>query len=150
VNLFLRNGQGKILLQMRDGNPGIEAPLRWNFFGGGVEGGETVLEAAARELAEEVGIQVRPGELRLLTDARFVGAGESLRPFVRSTDTVSKIVSLVTCPRAIDWAEITLGEGAGLGFFTLEEAAQLDATAETRALIAWLTAHVDDLLQGDT
>lgn len=56
--LLVRKSDGKILTASRRGEPNnIGIP------GGKVDPGETVLEAAVREVLEETGIQVRPDEM---------------------------------------------------------------------------------------
>ena len=39
-------------------------PNLWNFFGGGIDEGESPAEAAARELFEEIKVRVNPSELK--------------------------------------------------------------------------------------
>jgi len=56
----LRRGDGALLFAQRpEGKPYAGW---WEFPGGKVEPGETVMEALARELHEELGIMVEPGE----------------------------------------------------------------------------------------
>ena len=63
--LIIARRNGKILLTERAG--GIYMAGYWAVPGGKVEAGETVEQAAVRELVEEVGIQVNAA------DVRFVG-----------------------------------------------------------------------------
>lgn len=53
VAIIVSNSEGKVLLCARADNPGFE----WQFPQGGIDKGESVLEAAYRELSEETGIK---------------------------------------------------------------------------------------------
>lgn len=63
---------GRILLGKR--GPGTRAPGRWSFPAGFVERGEQVEAATAREVREETGLEIEPGELVGL----FSEAGETV------------------------------------------------------------------------
>jgi 8-oxo-dGTP diphosphatase len=54
------NGDGRVLIARRP--PGRPLAGRWEFPGGKVAAGETALEALARELREEIGIDVLEAE----------------------------------------------------------------------------------------
>lgn len=65
-HIWIYDGQGRVLMQRR-------SHMSWNFPGcwdissaGHLSGGETALRAARRELQEELGVEVRPGQLQLL------------------------------------------------------------------------------------
>lgn len=65
VGIWTVNSQGRILLTLR--HPEKEVyPNTWENSGGAAKAGETSLEAAQRELAEETGIRVEPEELIFL------------------------------------------------------------------------------------
>ena len=57
--LIVRDGQ--ILLGKR--GPGTRSPGKWSFPAGFVERGEQVEAATAREVREETGLEIEPGEL---------------------------------------------------------------------------------------
>ncbi|SDD88709.1 NTP transferase domain-containing protein [Auraticoccus monumenti] len=59
-----RSAAGEELLLFEDTDPGVPGVSWWMTPGGGVDPGETELEAAVRELAEETGITVTPDQLR--------------------------------------------------------------------------------------
>ena len=59
VAALLQRQDGKVLITQR--RPQAFMPLKWEFPGGKVEQGESDQEALARELQEELGIQVQVG-----------------------------------------------------------------------------------------
>jgi 8-oxo-dGTP pyrophosphatase MutT (NUDIX family) len=64
------NEEGEVLL-LQDQDPALPGVLRWGSIGGAVDEGETLIDAALRELREETGIEVAATELT--------------EPFLRST-----------------------------------------------------------------
>lgn len=63
ARVLLRDDVGRLLL-FRDSDPGLAGSAWWITPGGGVDPGETDLEAAVRELAEETGARVAQERLR--------------------------------------------------------------------------------------
>lgn len=64
VFLIVRNDSDEILLQKRQNTSYLDG--YWDFPSGHVEYGESIHEAACRELQEEVGVTARPEDLRLV------------------------------------------------------------------------------------
>ena len=68
---FLQNGQDILLLRRSESDE--RRPLQWDIPGGTVEPGEEFAVACAREIAEEVGLQVAAKDLLLIfTECVFV------------------------------------------------------------------------------
>jgi 8-oxo-dGTP diphosphatase len=69
---ILRRGGKVLVCQRRRGGP---FALKWEFPGGKLKEGESAGTALRRELEEELGIMVPPGEIRLLEVVRHGYAG---------------------------------------------------------------------------
>lgn len=96
---------GRMLVQDRRGH---KAPP-WGFFGGGIEAGETSLQAVLRETWEELGLRLSEGDLQFGTEI----TGQ-LRDFQFG-------LHLYTWAYRGDLSEMTLGEGAGMEWITPEQ-----------------------------
>src|SRR5882724_11200550 len=58
VAALLVHEDGRYIMQLRDGIPGIFYPGHWGCFGGAIEPGETPGDALRRELREEIEFEV--------------------------------------------------------------------------------------------
>ena len=117
--LLLRNAEGKFLLQMRDNNPGIYSPLQWDFFGGGVEEGEEIVQAAKRELLEELGIDANIED--------FIPVGH-----IEHREVEEHLVSFTPM---VEWGQFKVFEGAGAAFFPREDFAKIPITNVVKVLM---------------
>jgi len=70
VNILLMNPAHKSILQERDDKEGIYSPGEYSMWGGGVEPGESALEAGMRELFEETGLTPSAEEFKLFARYR--------------------------------------------------------------------------------
>jgi 8-oxo-dGTP diphosphatase len=113
--VLLVDQRGWVLLQERDEHAPI-APDKWSMVGGHVEDGEDFEPAAYRELEEETGLRLVPGELKLWRDEQKQWTpGQEPRRY-----TV-----WVGSTRATD-ADIVLGEGRQIVFVHPDDVAELD------------------------
>ena len=63
ARIVLHDRDGHFLLLLTHFDAGVGLPPRWITPGGGIDEGETVIEAAVRELREETGLVVDAGSL---------------------------------------------------------------------------------------
>jgi 8-oxo-dGTP pyrophosphatase MutT (NUDIX family) len=63
ARVILHNDAGEVFLLLTHFDPEVGLPPRWLTPGGGIDDGETALDAAVRELFEETGLQVSPEAL---------------------------------------------------------------------------------------
>ena len=112
--VLLVDPRGWVLLQERDsGAP--RAADQWGLVGGHVEDGEDFEPAAYRELAEETGVMLPPGALRLWREQEYTypdGHRAHYRVYAAAVELTD--------------ADIVLGEGRQIVFVDPEKVAGLD------------------------
>jgi 8-oxo-dGTP pyrophosphatase MutT (NUDIX family) len=100
---------GKYLVQLRDAKPTIFFPDHWGCFGGAAEPGETELQCLARELQEEIELDIGALPVRHFTtfsfDFGFAGGSVIRRTFYEVRATAAELGNL------------TLREGREMGVF---------------------------------
>lgn len=91
----------RICLVLRDNNPAISHPNKWNLPGGGIEDGEIPIEAVKRELKEEIDLnptEVIQGSTTVYPDGSLV-----YRFFVPVTPAEKETVKLISESQRLDW-----------------------------------------------
>lgn len=103
--VFGIDGEGRVLMQLRDDRPEVTHGGVFSPFGGGVEAGETLRQAAVREMIEETGLGL---------------PAEKLVPFARIvSDTPSRTrLYHFLCRLPVPPEAVKVQEGAGFGFLT--------------------------------
>jgi len=114
--VFIKNKKlNKYLFFLRDNKSGIPNPNMWGALGGGIEKGETPIQALKREIAEESNI--------VIYDIKYLGSNK-VEHFVKDTKHVITGYYF-TALTDFELDEIELFEGQRLDFFTLEEAKKM-------------------------
>ena len=85
VAALVYSQDGKLLMGKKDPNGGGVYADCWHFPGGGVDEGETQLQALQREVLEEVGIDISEYKVTLADDK---GTGQSTRRLKTTGETV--------------------------------------------------------------
>jgi len=90
AGVILIDQRGWLLLQERDEHPRID-PETWGLAGGHVESGEDFETAAYRELEEETGVRLAPGDLELFGEfavdhREAYGTWDQMQAFIAPTD----------------------------------------------------------------
>ena len=109
VAIIFEGKNNTILLQLRD-EKAPTYPGMWGLFGGAIEAGEKAIQAAVREVREELGINLREGDLVLLLE---INSGNDNFHVFKSK---------------FPWnlKDIKLDEGQDMKFFSREEISQLN------------------------
>ncbi len=119
VALALRDEKGRLLLQQR--LPGKHHGGLWEFPGGKVEAAEKPSLALVREIAEELALELDPGQL----EPAF---------FAEETGDPAVVLNLYTSHQAVPQPQGL--EGQAWGWFTLEEASALPLAPMDRKLLS--------------
>lgn len=122
ASVALIDARGRILFQERDEHPAVD-PERWGFPGGGIEPGETALQAAHRELEEETGV-------RLDDDPELYGDFE-----VHCTVHGSDRCALFATRADLTDGDVECHEGRQMVFVDPEVALGLDLTQSAAQLL---------------
>ena len=129
VGLIVVDGE-RYLMQLRDQRPGIFYPGHWGLFGGAVDLGEDADTALARELREELGIEI--SDARYFTefsfDFSFCGKGRVWRRYYKMEVAAAAVQNMV------------LGEGSDLRTFTASDILIGHRVVPYDAFAIWLDA----------
>jgi 8-oxo-dGTP pyrophosphatase MutT (NUDIX family) len=118
--------KASVFLHKRDGNTRMN-PHKWAFFGGQNDPGETYVDCFVREIGEEIGLTIVPGQA--------IPLREYWNPLVDQYRVVFYIESDIPAERLV------LGEGAGFGWFRLDEVHGLDLAQKTREDLVYFVGH---------
>ncbi len=122
--VVLIDRHGRLLLQERDEHPVID-PEKWGFCGGHLEEGEDALGGAVRELEEETGVLLAPGDLTLVEVATVFHAAYD------SHDELSLYAAAVD----LTDDDVVCGEGRQIVFVEAERVLDLDLTGSARQVL---------------
>ena len=103
IRVVLWDRDGNLILQHRDNKPAIAQPDKITFFGGGIGDGEQPIEAAIREMKEELMLSLKQEDLK------FIDIHES------GFETIS-----VYETKNVDRQKLNLQEGQGIVVFSLQ------------------------------
>lgn len=124
ASVVLVDRRGWLLLQERDEHPAID-PDKWGLVGGHVEDGEDDEPAAYRELAEETGLELAPGTLRLWREVQVFheayGTLDSAQVWYAGTDLTD--------------ADVEVREGRQIRFVEPDTARGLELTASATIVL---------------
>lgn len=124
ASVILVDHRGWLLLQERDELPVID-PEKWGLAGGHLDEGEEPEAGAYRELVEETGVRLSPGELRLWSRLavwhEVYGTLDEINVYAARTDLTDE--------------DIVCGEGRQIVFVEPGAARLLDLTASASIVV---------------
>lgn len=128
VASLLIHEDGRYIMQLRDGKPGIFYPGHWGCFGGAVELGEAPIDALKRELREEL-------EFESPEATRFTQFDFDFSPL--GFPRVSRVYFEVRVPDAV-FRRFVLHEGADVQAFTGENLLVTRRVTPYDAFAVWM------------
>jgi 8-oxo-dGTP pyrophosphatase MutT (NUDIX family) len=142
ARIMLVDEQNRIFLLKTHFDPEVGLPPRWLTPGGGIDSGETTLEAAVRELREETGMRVNPedlGEPVLVGSGRWDWAdGLSYHTY---TDTIYELKVQNFDPDTSGFTQDELRDILEYRWWTIPELMESDEPLAPHELREWLRAR---------
>ncbi len=142
ARIMLVDEQNRIFLLKTHFDPEVGLPPRWLTPGGGIDSGETALEAAVREIREETGMRVAPedlGEPVLVSSGRWDWAdGLSYHTY---TDTIYELKVQNFDPDTSGFTEDELRDILEYRWWTIQELMDSDEQLAPHELRQWLRAR---------
>ena len=126
--LILFTSTGTILLQHRT-HDAYRFPNHWAFFGGGIEAGETPVEALEREALEELSYEVQNPSFLMAQKVK---------------DGNEEVTKYVFVERYQD-QPLHLGEGQAMGWFCPNETHELKMIDHDRAIVERMREYLQQL-----
>lgn len=121
---------GRVLMQLRDDRRDVTFGGLWSPFGGGVDDGETLRQAAVRELIEETGVGL---------------PAEKLTPFARAVSNTPGRTRLYhfIARLPLPPESIRVQEGAGFGFLTPRQLREFPMAWPVRDIVVALADRIE-------
>jgi 8-oxo-dGTP pyrophosphatase MutT (NUDIX family) len=139
ARIMLVDEQNRIFLLKTHFDPEVGLPPRWLTPGGGIDSGESTLQAAVRELYEETGMTVRPevlGEPVLVASGRWDWAdGLSYHTY---TDTIYELKVQNFEPDTSGFTQDEMRDILEYRWWTVEEILESQEPLAPHELRAWL------------
>jgi ADP-ribose pyrophosphatase YjhB (NUDIX family) len=129
---------GRYLMQLRSQAPSIFYPGHWGLFGGAVEPGETAEEALARELREELAVEIAGASYftEFTFDFSYCGQGKVWRRYYRIELGMNAMDKMI------------LGEGSAMGAFTARDILLRPRVVPYDAFAIWMDASAYGAVRG--
>lgn len=135
ASLALYDAKGRILMQHRS-KTARRMPDHWGFFGGGIEEGETPLQAMLREISEE--LEYVPSDPVLIFKKRYESSH-------RVDGTSEYGTSFVYTELYDESQKLIQHEGQALGWFFPDETEHLLVTPHGKAIVAAMAVYLSSL-----
>lgn len=124
VAALIKKGEKLLLCQRKEED---SFGLLWEFPGGTIQEGETQKEALIREIREEIGLEIEPGELKeVFTD---------VAPSLRIKVFLYEVRNFRGRPQCLDCQD--------LSFFSKEEIKKLNLAPVDRKIFEYITAFLN-------
>jgi len=143
ARILLINPQNEILLYKTHFDPEVQLPPRWLTPGGGIDEGETELQAAVRELYEETGIRIQEEDLSepiLVTSGTWLW-GDGIHSHTY-TDTIFRYQVESFSPDTSGFTQDELRDVLEMKWWNVQELLDSGEQLAPHELADWLRANI--------